>query len=85
MEFFSYMNPEQCRAARGWLGWTQAELAHRAGVATTTVHGFEGGYRKLTRNNVAAIRRALETEGIKLLFDDDGAPIGIVRDKAPDL
>jgi hypothetical protein len=49
------------------------------------VHGFEGGYRKLTRNNVAAIRRALETEGIKLLFDDDGAPIGIVRDKAPDL
>ena len=76
------MSPEQSRAARGWLGWSQAELADRAGVATTTVHGFESGQRKLTRNNMAALRRAVEAEGIKLLFDEAGAAVGIVRQHA---
>ena len=73
------MSPEQCRAARGWLGWSQAQLADRAGVATTTVHGFESGQRKLTRNNMAALRRTIEAEGINLLFDETGAAAGIVR------
>jgi transcriptional regulator with XRE-family HTH domain len=76
------MSPEQSRAARGWLGWSQAELADRAGVATTTVHGFESGQRKLTRNNMAALRRAIEAEGIRLLFDEAGAAAGIVRQDA---
>ena len=73
------MSPEQSRAARAWLGWSQAELAERAGVATTTVHGFESGQRNLTRNNAAALRRAIETEGIRLLFDEAGKPAGIMR------
>lgn len=76
------VNPEQSRAARGWLGWSQTELAQRAGVATTTVHGFESGQRKLTRNNMAALRQAIEAEGIRLLFDEGGVGVGIVRQNA---
>ena len=76
------MSPEQSRAARAWLGWSQSDLADRAGVAKNTVQGFESGQRHLTRNNIAALRRAIETEGIRLLFDDDGSATGIVRQGA---
>jgi transcriptional regulator with XRE-family HTH domain len=73
------MTPEQSRAARGWLGWSQSDLAKRANVAKNTVYGFESGQRSLTRNNIAALRRAFEAEGIRLLFDEDGEAAGIVR------
>jgi transcriptional regulator with XRE-family HTH domain len=76
------MTPEQSRAARGWLGWSQSDLAERAGVAKNTVYGFESGQRHLTRNNIAALRRAIEAEGIRLLFDEDGSAAGIVRQDA---
>ncbi|PSJ19972.1 transcriptional regulator, partial [Halomonas sp. ND22Bw] len=32
----------QCRAARGLLNWTQAELAAAASVGVVTVRQFEG-------------------------------------------
>lgn len=76
------MTPEQTRAARGWLGWSQAELAKRAGVGVSTVQDFERGLRTPIANNVAAIRRAIEGGGIRLLFDDDGAAAGIARQEA---
>jgi hypothetical protein len=34
---------EQGRVARGWLGWSQRQLAERAGVALNTVYEFEKG------------------------------------------
>jgi transcriptional regulator with XRE-family HTH domain len=64
------MMPEQCRAARGWLNWTQADLATRAATSLSTVKDFEGGRRVPIANNLAAIRVALETGGIAF-FDDD--------------
>ncbi len=73
------MTPEQCRAARGWLGWSQGELAARAKVAKNTVYLFEAGQRSPTENVLAAMRQAIEAEGIRLVFDDTGAPAGIVR------
>ena len=73
------MSPEQSRAARAWLGWSQSELAERARVATNTVYGFESGQRTLTRNNLAALRRVIEEAGIQLVFDRAGAAAGIVR------
>jgi transcriptional regulator with XRE-family HTH domain len=76
------MTPEQSRAARGWLGWSQKELAERAGIALNTVYGFERGQRTLTANNLAALRRAIEEAGIRLLFDDAGAAAGIARQDA---
>jgi transcriptional regulator with XRE-family HTH domain len=75
------MSPEQCRAARGWLGWTQQELARRAGVGLSTVRDFENGDRTPIPNNLAAITRAIEEAGIRLVFDDDGAAVGIATDR----
>lgn len=73
------MTPEQSRAARGWLGWSQRQLAERAGIATNTVYAFERGQRTLTANNLSALRRAIEDAGITLLFDHAGAAAGIAR------
>jgi transcriptional regulator with XRE-family HTH domain len=80
------MTPEQSRAARGWLGWSQAELAKRASVSLRTVQGFEKGGTAPIPNNVAAMRRAVEVAGIRLVFDKNGAGAGILRQDAdPDL
>jgi transcriptional regulator with XRE-family HTH domain len=79
------MAPEQSRAARGWLGWSQRELATRAGVALNTVYEFETGRRTTTAANIATMRRAIEAVGITLLFDDAGAPAGIIRQDIKDL
>ena len=63
------MKPEQSRAARGWLGWTQAELAEKASVGLSTVKDYEAGKRTPIANNLDAMRRALEACGIR--FTDD--------------
>lgn len=57
------LTPGQSRAARGWLNWTQAELAKRASVGLSTLRDFESEERTSIPNNVAAIRRALEDGG----------------------
>lgn len=57
------MKPEQSRAARGWLGWTQAQLAEAARVGLSTVKDFESGKRVPIANNLDAIRRALQEGG----------------------
>jgi transcriptional regulator with XRE-family HTH domain len=73
------MSPEQCRAARGWLGWTQQELARQAGVGLSTVRDFEKGERTPIAQNLAALRRAIEEAGIRLVFSENGEPSGIGR------
>lgn len=56
--------PEQCRAARALLDWTQAELADRAEVSRSTIRDFEGGRHELHRASAAQIRAALEGAGV---------------------
>jgi len=68
--------PEQCRAARAWLNWSQGELAEKASVGLSTVKSFEGGTRIPIANNLSAIQRAIVDAGVELLFDD-GKPLGI--------
>jgi DNA-binding transcriptional regulator YiaG len=78
------MSPEQCRAARAWLGWSQQALATRAEVGLSTVKDFENGSRKPIANNRNALQGALEAAGIR--FDNDpkgGHPIGIRIDGKP--
>jgi predicted transcriptional regulator len=70
------ISPEQCRAARAWLGWPQPELARRAQVGLSTVRDFETGTRTPIQNNRQAIQGALEAAGIQFVFDGDQA-VGI--------
>jgi len=68
------MTPEQCRAARGWLNWSQSDLATAAKVSLSTVRDFEKGRRVPIANNLAAIHAALEGRGIDFV---DGKTSGI--------
>ncbi len=61
----------QCRAARGLLDWTQAELARKVGVALRTVQDFENGRRTPLAIVRSSIRQAFEQAGIEFL-DGDG-------------
>jgi transcriptional regulator with XRE-family HTH domain len=73
------MSPEQSRAARGWLGLSQDQLAAMASVSLSTVRDFEKGRRSPIANNLAAIRRVFEENGIHFLFHPDGRASGIVE------
>jgi transcriptional regulator with XRE-family HTH domain len=60
----------QSRGARGMLKWTQELLAARAGVGLSTVKDFEAERRTPIRNNLAALKRALEDAGIEFTSGD---------------
>jgi transcriptional regulator with XRE-family HTH domain len=68
---------EQIRAARALLGWSQTELASRAGLSLPTVKRVEGGFGP----NVSADARlklqdALEAAGVEFL-EENGAGRGV--------
>lgn len=70
------MTPAQCRAARGMLAWTQAELAARARVHEATVRGFELGRKEPIRVSLDAIERAFLAAGIQFV-DEPGRGVGV--------
>jgi DNA-binding XRE family transcriptional regulator len=50
------LNPAQCRAARGHLGWTREDLATASGVSVETIKNFEMRlYRTLPSKREALI------------------------------
>lgn len=59
MDQLADLTPSSCRVARRGLGFTQEELARRAGVSRATLVNFEAGKGKPLKASVAAIRRAL--------------------------
>lgn len=61
------LTPEQVKAARALVAWSQQELATKARVATSTVADFERGVRIPVANNAQAIRDVLEGEGLQFL------------------
>jgi transcriptional regulator with XRE-family HTH domain len=70
--------PDLCRAARGLLDWTQAELAERAGVSRSTVRDFELERHALHRATEAQLVRTLEAAGVRILGAEAGGP-GVCR------
>ena len=64
----------QCRAARGLLGWTQYDLAERAGIGIVTVHQFEAGAGQPRRATGEVIRRAFEQDGVVFIEGNGGGP-----------
>ncbi len=71
------LTPAHSRAARGWLDWTQADLAEKAKTSLSTIRDFEKGRRSPIANNLDAIRRVFESHGIEIVFDK-GRAAGII-------
>jgi transcriptional regulator with XRE-family HTH domain len=66
------ITPDQCRAARALLRWTQEQLAETAGVGVSTVEAFEAALRQPIDRNRAAIRQAFEAAGIAFIPENGG-------------
>lgn len=75
------LHPEQCRAARGLLNWTQEQLAALAGVSRSAIKDFECHRHALQRATEAHLVEAFERGGARLIHCDDEGPG--VRLKSP--
>ena len=81
------ISPEQCRAARAYLGWGRREFAKLAGVHEDTVLNFETGRvlrHKLVRakpETRAKIRAAIVAAGLTFAGSDLILPHAIIRGK----
>ena len=70
------IDPDQCQAARAYLGWGRKELAERAGVDEDTVYNFEA--RRVVRFKTirtkpetrARLRAALVDAGLTFVGND---------------
>ena len=77
------ISPEQSRAARGWLDWSQDNLAKQANVSLSTVRDFEKGRRTPIGNNLSALAAAFKHAGVTPTFDAAGRPHGVVARQPP--
>jgi transcriptional regulator with XRE-family HTH domain len=60
------------RAIRALRGYTQAELAHKAGVSPTAIAEYETDKRDL---RAATIRKLCDALGVKVTYTIDGTEI----------
>lgn len=58
---------EQCRGARGLLGWTQQDLADASGLSKTAINNFEKGHSDIKAESLRAIRLAFESGNIEFI------------------
>ena len=70
------ITPQQCRAARGLLDWSQADLAEKARVGIVTVRQFEADAHNPRRATIEVIKRALEFAGVEFI-DENGGGSGV--------
>jgi transcriptional regulator with XRE-family HTH domain len=72
-----FMTIEQLRAARGLLGWSQSELAARAGLSLPTVKRVEAGTGPRVSDEARAkLQRALEAAGVEFI-GESGEELGV--------
>jgi transcriptional regulator with XRE-family HTH domain len=69
-----FINPAQCRGARGLLGLTQPALASAARLGLSTIVDFERSRRAVSPEAALAIRRALELAGVEFIDENGGGP-----------
>jgi transcriptional regulator with XRE-family HTH domain len=65
------ITPGQIRAARGLLGWTQAQLAKEAGLSEVAVKNLERGRSDPRASTLAAIQEAFSRAGVVFLDPGD--------------
>lgn len=77
------MTPEQCRAARALLDWTQSKLAEAAGLGLSIVVDFERSLREVSAKRIRALRAALEEAGVEFIPENgSGAGVRFSKKKA---
>lgn len=64
------LHPNQCRAGRALVRWSQAELSQHCGMSKSTIVDFELGNRVLIARTQVEIRRTLEAAGVVFLTSD---------------
>jgi hypothetical protein len=74
---------DQCRAARAWLNWTQAELGHLSYLGTSTIKEFEAGLRQPHASSLTQLQRTLEDAGIKFIVDGQQRGIAVLATPEP--
>lgn len=72
MNVVAMITPEQCRAARGLLDWTQSDLSREAGIGIVTVRQVEAGIGSPRRATLRVVRQALEAAGVEFIDANDG-------------
>ena len=68
------ITPEQCRAARGLLDWSQQELADRAGVGVVTVRQLEADTHQPRRATLNVIKGCFEGACVEFIDENGGGP-----------
>jgi transcriptional regulator with XRE-family HTH domain len=68
------MTPEQLRAGRALLHWTQGKLSEASGVSRGTLADFESGKRVPFYRTIDDLRRTLESAGVIFLEENDEGP-----------
>jgi transcriptional regulator with XRE-family HTH domain len=71
------MNYKQSRAARGLIGWSQQQLADAANVSLATIQLFETNKSQPIKNNLTAMRHALEDAFVEFLPARNGKGVGV--------
>jgi len=78
------ITPNQSRAARGLLGWTQDKLANNARISRATVAEFEANTHRPMKNNLLAIEDCMYAAGIEFIPERGTEGVG-VRFREPKL
>jgi transcriptional regulator with XRE-family HTH domain len=68
------ITPQQCRAARGLLDWTQQQLADASRIGVATVRLFEGEAAESRHATLEVLRRAFELAGVEFIDENGGGP-----------
>lgn len=58
---------EQCKAARGLIGWRQQDLADAAGLSKTGINNYERGLSDIKQDTMDAIVTAFTREGLEFI------------------
>jgi transcriptional regulator with XRE-family HTH domain len=75
----SELQPAQCRAARGFLKWSQSEAAAALGVGLSMLVGFENGTRP-QRQNLERIKAGFELAGVAFTAEASRLSVSIEAD-----
>jgi transcriptional regulator with XRE-family HTH domain len=63
-DFEIKLTAKHARAARGWLGWTQAELSRRSGVGLSAIKDYEKESRRTHKGVQILLQNAFAKAGV---------------------